>query len=312
MYFISKTKMSGIGQVVEKYSKLIKDSKIVDSSYSFPVGSDIFFFALPLDDDIQLLNTLLDKGHNVKCMTVCETETVHPKYEKLFEILKKYNKKILVPSEFCKKVFEKQFDISTIVLRHYVPHIWPPNKPIEYVQGRPYIFYHIGNVMDPRKNIQMIINAFIELKLENSKLFLKATCISEVKIDHPDICVVNGLLADNVIEKIHIGCHCYVSCSHSEGVGMGAVEAALYNKPVIISDYGGASEYIRTPFLVKCDKGEIGYDDFLFQRDMEWGHPRYEDLVKYMKMCYESKLTFADHSHTHDMVKLTPRDLFQG
>jgi hypothetical protein len=30
---------------------------------------------------------------------------------------------------------------------------------------------------------------------------------------------------------------------------MGAVEAALYNKPVIITDYGAPREYIKT----KCD-----------------------------------------------------------
>ncbi len=312
MYFISRTKLSGIGQVVQKYSRLIKDSKVVEPGYSFPLKSDIFFFVLPLDHDIQLLEKLLEDGHNVNCMTVCETETVHDNYGVLFELIKKYDKKILVPSEFCKRVFENQFPIvSAVVVRHYVPHVWPP-EPINYLGSRPYIFYHIGNVIDPRKNIQMIINAFTELKLENCKLFIKATCVNDVKIENPDICVVNGLMADNVIEKIHMGCHCYVSCSHSEGVGMGAVEAALYNKPVIISDYGGALEYIKTPFLVKCDKGKIGYDDFLFQRDMEWGHPRYEDLVKYMKICYESKLTFMNHSYTHDIVNVKSHDLFQG
>jgi hypothetical protein len=44
-----------------------------------------------------------------------------------------------------------------------------------------------------------------------------------------------GLLSDEEMENIHALGDCYVSFSSSEGVGMGAVEAALRNKPVIIT-----------------------------------------------------------------------------
>ena len=47
------------------------------------------------------------------------------------------------------------------------------------------------------------------------------------------------------MDKIHKSSDCYVSFSSSEGVGMGAVEAALRGKPVIITDYGGAPEYVK-------------------------------------------------------------------
>ena len=51
------------------------------------------------------------------------------------------------------------------------------------------------------------------------------------------------------MEDIHAKSDCYVSFSSSEGIGLGAVEAALRNKPVIITDFGGAPEYIKTPYL---------------------------------------------------------------
>ena len=68
-------------------------------------------------------------------MTVCETETVHEDYGKLFELFDS----IAVPSEYCKNVFERQFPDTKFCVIH--AHI--PDK-------RPYTFYHIGNVYDPR------------------------------------------------------------------------------------------------------------------------------------------------------------------
>ena len=48
--------------------------------------------------------------------------------------------------EYCKKVFKRQFPTK----HFYVLHAHIPDK-------RPYTFYHIGNVYDPRKNFNKIL-----------------------------------------------------------------------------------------------------------------------------------------------------------
>jgi glycosyltransferase involved in cell wall biosynthesis len=163
--------------------------------------------------------------------------------------------------------------------------------------------------MDPRKNLQSLLNAFFELKMENAILLVKATCNSDFKLDLPGVVVINGLLSLEQMENIHKKGHCYINCSHSEGVGMGAVEAALRSKPVIITDYGGLKEYVQTPWVVKCTKGPIGFDDFLFKADHQWGHPSYHDLVTHMRDCYEKKVKSWDHSHTHRLMSTVAQDL---
>jgi hypothetical protein len=92
---------------------------------------------------------------------------------------------------------------------------------------------------------------------------------------------------------------------------MGAVQAALRSKPVIITDYGGLEEYVRTPWVVPCTKGPIGFDDFLFTRDLEWGHPSQEGLVATLKDCFQKRATFWDHSHTREMVESVKQDLLR-
>lgn len=297
MYFISVNKLSGIGQVVLKYSQLLKNSRIVEIDEHIPAFADVFFFMLPVKPHIDKLRKLIDLECNVIVMTVCETETVHESYGEIFKI----QKNIFVPSEFCKKVFERQFDCQCQILRHSVPHEWPVHND---TPASPYIFYHIGNIIDPRKQVGKIIQAFQELNLPNAKLVLKATCIKEVQLNVPNVQVINGLLDEEQLKIIHHKCHCYVSFSHSEGVGMGAVEAALHNRPVIITNYGGCSEYVNTPFLIDAPKGPIGFDDFLYKKDMEWGHPKFNQLKEFMKECYNKRITYWNHEHTHKIVSV--------
>jgi hypothetical protein len=83
---------------------------------------------------------------------------------------------------------------------------------------------------------------------------------------------------------------------------MGAVEAALRSKPVIITEYGGLKEYVKTPWIVPCTKGPIGFDDFLFTKDLEWGHPSQEHLAATLRDCFEKRVTFWDHTHTKELM----------
>ena len=108
------------------------------------------------------------------------------------------------------------------------------------------------------------------------------------------------------MEVIHATGDCFVNCSHSEGVGMSAVDAAVRDKPIIISDYGGAKEYVKTPFVIDCKVDKIGYDDFLFCSTMEWGHPNLETLMAHMKYCYDNKIRTWDHSYTKDLLSSVP------
>ena len=154
-------------------------------------------------------------------------------------------KNFFVPSEFCKDIFSKQFPENTFtVLPHVVSPIRDKFTKFELPKTDPYVFYHIGNVLDPRKQIKKIVEAFMRLRMDNCILILKATCLKRVEWNFPNIYVINDYMSDNFIERLHNTGHCYVSFSNSEGVGMGAVEAAVRNKPVIISEFG-AKDYIK-------------------------------------------------------------------
>jgi glycosyltransferase involved in cell wall biosynthesis len=281
--FIGPTLMSGIGQHLKKYSSLFRGSTYIEISGDIPECDEAFIFALPVVHWLERIPELKRKIKNLTCMTVCETETVHEDYGKLFD----HFERVAVPSSFCRRVFSRQFPKTTF----YIVHAHVP-------MDERYTFYHIGNIMDPRKKFRSILEAFVRLNEPHARLVVKATCNSPVTINLPNVRVINGLITDDEMNDLHKSCDCYVSFSHSEGVGMGAVESALHDKPVIITDYGGAVEYIKTPYTIECTLQELEKDDFLFKKGMLWGNPNSDQLLEFMRDAFDKRLKYMDHSHT--------------
>jgi len=290
MLLIGPTLRSGIGQHLKKYGALFPGSTYVELSDTLPDAEEAFIFALPVPHWLERIPVLKAKYKSLMCMTVCETETVHEDYGKLFE----HFDRVAVPSTFCKDVFSRQFPGTMF----FVVHAHVPTEDR-------YTFYHIGNIMDPRKNFRAVLEAFVRMNEPKARLLVKATCNSPVDIHLPNVKIINGLVSDEEMDDIHKMGDCYVSFSHSEGVGMGAVEAAIRDKPVILTDFGGATEYIQTPYTITCTLQELEKDDFLFKKGMRWGNPDPDQLLEYMRDAFYTRSRHMDHSHTR---RLTGRE----
>jgi glycosyltransferase involved in cell wall biosynthesis len=295
--FIGPNLLAGIGQVTRRYADLVNGEYVeIGQPCNQTHYKKGFAFILPVPIQLEWVDAYASLCDDFMHMTICETETVDPSYG----ILSKY-KTLWVASEFSRTILERQFpEVEWKLLRHFA-HEKPHKAP---AAPTPYTFYTIGNIADKRKNIDALINAFLSCRFgAEARLVLKATCKDHVTVNVPNVLVINGLLSDDQIDKIHESCHCYVNCSHSEGVGMGAVEAAMRNKPVIITSYGGLHEYVDTPWVVSCTKGPIGFDDFLFKKDMVWGHPSQEALQSALADCFQKRIAFWDHVHTREIMK---------
>lgn len=303
MIFLGPTPLAGIGQMLLKYLDLF-GGEYYQIGQDIPSDQDVFMFALPTEHWLSRIPDIKKRSKRVLCMTICETDRVHVAYGQLFELFR--NETIVTPSKFCINVFSRQYPQYNFALVHaYVPIPKPlttRNLTIEFPTKDSYVFYHIGNVIDPRKNFKGIFEAFIRLNKPDAYLLVKATCHSEVKFSHPRIMIINGLQHESLIDEIHDIGDCYVSFSHSEGIGLGAVEAAIRDKPVIIPSFGGAVEYIKTPYTINCGTKAVGVTDFLFQPWMSWGDPDKMDLLMFMTEAYTKRVKVMNHDHTRKIV----------
>lgn len=304
-HVIGPSPLAGIGQQGMKYSRMLECPYVVFPEWeSIPGDAEVLLYALPIPQWFDIIPGVKKRFKRVVLMTICETETVHEDYGRLFE----HFEHVATPSRFCQRIFQRQFpetqfhvvnayvDDPGVSVLSYRPKDWTQNK---------YTFYHVGNIADPRKNVNAIIRAFVELfgnKTEQARLLLKATCNQPVSIDAPGVEVINGLLSQEELDKVHDQGDCYVSFSHSEGIGLGAVEAALRAKPVIMPEYGGGPEYVNTTYSIRCGMTEVPRDDFLFKAGMEWGDPDFNMLKECMMNAFETRNSRAGHPLTQYAV----------
>ena len=158
----------------------------------------------------------------------------------------------------------------------------------------------IGNIIDGRKNFSAVVDAYAKTHKPNMHFIVKATCSHPVHSNSPFLTMINDMLDDEAMNQLHDRCHCYASCSFSEGIGMGAVEAAMRDKPVTITEHGGAKEHVNTPYLVPCGRRNVGFEDFLFSKDFMWGDPNLVKLEEFMLDACEKRLTYMNHDHTRN------------
>lgn len=302
---IGLTPYAGIGQQGLKYARMLGCRYLCfDEFEKAPEGSNVMIYALPTPQWFDRLEGIKRRFNKVVLMTICETETVHEDYGKLFH----HFKHVATPSRFCQRIFQRQFPNNTFhVVNAYVddPGVSVLSyKPKDWSNTK-YTFYHVGNVADPRKNANGIIRAFVELfgdRTDRVRLLIKATCKQPIDVQIPGVEVINGLLSQEDLDRVHEQGDCYVTFSHSEGIGLGAVEAALHAKPVIMPEYGGGPEYVNTPYLIQCGMTRVPQDDFLFKAGMEWGDPDFNMLKRFMQTAFETRDNRAGHPLTQYAV----------
>lgn len=283
MIFVGPSFPGGIAHHMYNYTHLFPGATYYSLADDIPECDHAYVFALPVDVFFDRYEYVKSRVKNISCFTVCETETVHEDFGRLMKLFKRMG----VPSEFCRRVLSGQFPENEFYVIH--PYVPPP---------KPYIFYTIGNVTDVRKNFYSLLRVFSRIHDPDVRLVVKTQSNCPVNIQVPNVEFINEELDDHQMELLHRQCDCYVSFSHSEGVGMGALEAAMRDKPVIITDYGGAPEYIKTPYTVECTPTSVGVDYYLFKKDMIWGQPSEDTLLRFMKDAIAKKLRHMNHDHT--------------
>jgi glycosyltransferase involved in cell wall biosynthesis len=298
MIFIGPTFPGGIPQWASNYTKLFPDAKYYTVCDEIPECEHAFVFALPVPEFFNHYEYLKSRVKKMTCMTICETETVNEK----FGLLMKEFKRLGVPSEFCKNVFSKQFPDNEF-------YVVPP-----YIQApppRPYIFYTISNMTDKRKNFDSLLNTFTRLDRPDAVLVVKEQSNSPITLNIPNVQIINEQLDDHQMDLLHRQCDCYINFSHSEGgIGMGAIEAALRDKPVIKPGYIGGPEYIKTPYTIDCVRKKVGQGYYLFTDDMIWGDPNPEQLLEFMRDAYDKQLRYMDHEYTKKL--LSPESIIKS
>jgi len=220
----------------------------------------------------------LHPGVCVYGITVWETDVLPPRWS----VFLRYADRVSVPSEFSALALRRLPDLAVDVVQHPV-FLYPYPRDDENILhrhplreerhnresggGGRYVFYNISEWTN-RKGVSELVRAFVEEFVEGKNeddVLLYVKTYGDVGSKDADAFVrhvVKGdtemyqratrmivfdydRVSDAYIEDIHVFGDCYVSMCKSEGHGVGACYAALHGNPVIITGYGGQTDYMR-------------------------------------------------------------------
>ena len=209
--------------------------------------------------------------------TVWETDALPSHWRPLLNL----PDRVLVPCAMNQALFVRSgVTRPVVVVPHIRRHAWNAASSADGAALRRqldipadhFLFYSI-NVWDPRKALGDLVAAFartfsrddkVSLVLKTSTVMHPLTLERELAPSIPErVRALQGeataetgrpsapiavLAVDDldgrVIDTLHATGDCFVSLSHGEGWGMGAFEAATFGKPLLISPYGGPSDYL--------------------------------------------------------------------
>ena len=300
----------GMGRAAHEYKKIFETMgytvtcmnwfDVISGRNTTMNRTDIFVaFVVPQPHLMKILKHIVSLYNRTYGIIVWETDQPPPcfvEYTGLFDHM-------FAPSMFTSKMFNPALTFLPHHVRrksYTLKDVTPDLKKLLVTPG--YKFYSISDFTDSRKNYDQLVQGFLECGFPGAHLVLKHNRPSPRIVNHPNIINIVGELSGTDMEFIHDTCHCYVSLSFSEGVGLGIVEAAIHDKPVLMTDYGGQNDYVKTQWKVKTSKGNVGFDEFLFTKDMTWGVPNYEHYKVLLKKLYLESPKTEDHEHTRKIV----------
>lgn len=232
---------------------------------------------------------------------------------------------LMVPTEWNRQIFKNH---GVTIPIEVIPHLSefegkPIQDPGRYgIKNDRYLFYVIST-WTVRKVIPKLVRAFQRTFAsdESVELFIKTSEINTTKKipkwmrrvgfsyppvrkefqklmrQHPNsppiTLVDDDTKPPDYIRALHTAGDCYVSLCRSEGWGIGAFEAAYFGKPVIMTGFGGHTDYLHPDLSwlvgfdlvpVKDPNAPKSYD-----KDQNWAEPDISQASNFMRQVFENQ-----------------------
>lgn len=273
------------------------------------------------------------KGVKKIIMTLWETSNLPEKWIPMLSLFDE----IWLPGPWNKKIFERSFfnfmskysgfsKLKNIPIKT-IPYPAEPsikNKKIDNLLNIPtdtFNFYAISQWSE-RKNFQDLIYTYLSTftSKDNTCLILKTHLkdftqedknfiVNELKVlinstglsDIPNIILIHKALSSEEIESLHSYSNCYLSASRGEGLGLGMLESALYNNPVITHNFGEQSLYFNDSNLIyEHQLGPVNgrSNPILYKANQQWAYPIYKSFKDKMIEAYSNSEYYKKDAQT--------------
>ncbi len=219
----------------------------------------------------------------------------------------RYYDEIWTVSNFMAECISKPLDIPVVKITYPLSideNLIVPNRAKFSLKDNSYVFLFVFDFMSifERKNPIAVVNSFLNAFNEKDNVSLVIKCINGKNFPEkesmlkktckdPRIKVIDNHISKADVISLKASCDCYVSLHRSEGFGLTMAEAMYLGKPVIVTPYGGNTDFmnVNNSFPVKYEIKELEEDYGPYKKGNLWAEPDENDAARLMKYVYEHK-----------------------
>jgi glycosyltransferase involved in cell wall biosynthesis len=147
------------------------------------------------------------------------------------------------------------------------------------------------------ENVSLVLktyrNDYSEQEKDAIRTTIKRLKNSMVADNHAKICLIPNMLSNDEILGLHARGDCYVSLDRGEGFGLSPFTAGACSNPIIVTNFGGSTEYAKpdNSYLVDyCLTPVFGmpYSPW-YRMDQMWAEPDVLDGAMKMRYVYDNQ-----------------------
>jgi glycosyltransferase involved in cell wall biosynthesis len=294
----------------------------LDSVCNLPIRYDTVI--LHLTPEYYPLWLKRETGKKITGYTVWETDKLPGHWPALLNAMDR----ILVPSQWNRETFIRCGVTRPIsVIPHIAANFSQIGSKSNAIQSSPvmscwgigaddYVFYNIG-MWTARKSLRDTIQCYLDSFTgeDNVLLLIKTTKYDYTKrhfwrfFSHTGEAVrkmvkncknparvklINEEISQEEIFNLHARGDCYLSLCRSEGWGLGAFDAASLGKPIIITGYGGQTEYLPEHLAYLVDYRLVPVIDKMgrrsYSRDQKWAEPNQAHASQLIRQVFGDRM----------------------
>lgn len=209
------------------------------------------------------------------------------------------NEKIEIPSSFS-----KDFVVSNDVYKFYSIFQWQNRKGFDTLLNAYYrTFNENDNVLLILKVNPLNIGSYKQSMIKPNILEIKRRLNLNY---YPPVYLSMDIVEPNVIKSLHNYGDCYVSPHHGEGWGMPIHDAMRLGKQLIVTQYGGVTEYLNkdSAHLIKHTIGPVTNMEWspLYGSYQNWAHPSVNHLSSLFRDVYENHNSYKEYGERAKII----------
>jgi len=229
------------------------------------------------------------------------------------------SKKIVIPSSFS-----SDFVVADDVYKFYSIFQWHNRKGWKTLLSSYYrAFNENDKVVLILKVNELGISGYTKDAIKQDILELKRRLNLRY---YPPVYLSKDVVSKEAIQALHNTADCYVSSHHGEGWGMPIHDAMRMENQLIVTKYGGVTEYLddNSAHIIKHKLGPVSGMEWspLYGAYQNWAHPSSNHLIKIFKDVYKNHGEYssravrakkiANKMKIDDVTKIINKELMRG